>query len=407
MKNGNKLIIEIDGIPMGINPLLVYEYNAKFLVQFLYFKLKNRINCHIVSKNNMEYWIYLTECFEVVNIGAKEFVNCIYFHKREESSPVHRLFSAIKKCECKRNIIYIYLYFPMDFFTDLLQSSYIVACNDDIPIHKATYLEKANSIIVKKNVEWEFIINTDYKKSKALFMNDDIDITCHSHGSPDNILLDNLANNEGSMVYYLGFKNVDIKNVVLPYINIIKVKLKEILPDFIDIINSFCCTEDAGVNLSKLINIKKEEIIITLAYLDYFPNEIIATQIKNSLAAFSIKIILIKINSLQELVHKRKNYDAYLAIVYPFFNHPFGIVMNFINELDLVQKRNFNKLFAKGKKLSEIFEFTEKSIPIAKSRNLYNRKSWCKDISFTSYGDILLGFNFLRLYRDYLYFWLY
>jgi len=403
--NKYELKIEIDGEPIDINPLTTCEYNSKVVGQFLYHRLINNINCSIIQNSNRIYTVVLGNSLSEFGIQSQHFVNALYFHSHSKISPLKGVASMIKDiCIVDSTSFIVELHVTFKYFSEVLQCSYIVACYGDIPIKKAEYREendKYKKIVITPYKEIMpkviFVVNKDCKLSLSLFRNGIVDITCHSHGTLDMLNEEKyVVNEDGQLIYYLKAKDEKIKNIIYQRKKDISIRLHNRLHGIVDEVESFYFVQRSNLRSSLHENLVNEfPKMLTIGYADYYPNEAILNEIVESLVSLNISVKLIKSDTLEDFIRERTKCDVYLGIAFPTFGHPMSYALTFANQLEQFKREQYKKYMLEGDEmgLSDLFQQTTFSIPLAKSRLVYCRKEWCNNIKITPDGTFL-GVNF-------------
>ena len=404
----DELIIEIDGNPLGFNPLNCSDYNGFFLSQFLFFNLKDGVNCDIVTDDYITYNIILYEYLVSKGINSVHYVNTIIYYYNGKGyykcfAPFIRKVKGIPCIEIvNRQAFRIVLWFPFKEFKKILQSRYIIPSTEKcFPVNCGYYklIEVNNNCIKLESREdyfkWsqiKLVNNTNPIVTKYLYENNKVDITCHSNFSPilESLIKANKVTNKGSLLLYIYIKDTVLADIFHLNKKYILENIKINFGQYLDIIDTFFIDEEfySDVIIKPFIKTKNKKYKIL--YSNYFPNKEIANICKEFYLERGIEVELVEVQTLEQYFPIRKIFDMYIGVAYAKFNDYICYCLEYALKLNIEDKKKFVRALVERNffNLHKLLENVNGYIPLALLKNSYYINDKAKDIKVSQFGEI-------------------
>ncbi|MEC5221335.1 ABC transporter substrate-binding protein [Bacillus atrophaeus] len=400
------LKIEIDSLPIQLNPLITSDYTSKFISSIMYESLRHGYNCRMTHQQHQVYTVKLHPHY----IGdAEKLIHTITFHLiKENQSPHLTSFLCIKnaipfvkglmpleelglKVMNKREFE-VTLDEPFEAFQTVLQSSFLIPSeqNGDAVANGPYRLihKDEKGLEFERNPEYQitpadqntirsihFVFNDNLTKSIELYENNKIDVTCHTqfhHTNMDYRTYIDFKESSLPMLFTLKVKD----GMLLRFIknNLNKQQLAQDLRHIV-------IPTDSLLGVSSNIREKHEEIEIVskepvrIVYADYYPNGEIMEKVADIVKQSGIDVVIHKVSTFHEYYHLDKRiFDIELHLFLPNYLHYMSYLKYFIHDIPEKKVKMDIFEFAKHKKKEELyglFENTTQYYPICFGKSLY------------------------------------
>ncbi|WP_194748111.1 periplasmic substrate-binding domain-containing protein [Staphylococcus chromogenes] len=359
MKNLN---IEIDSMPLDLNPLTTLDYCGRYISYLLFEPLKSKANCKI--KANCTHDIYeinihqdYEKCFSSYDI-----LNCLLFHlNNKNKSPFFKHLIYIKNaylynkgyCDLEKLGISCTSKYSLEIelersyigFEKVLQAPFIVPLNSlNKPVIKKEFLITNNQIKVEdfsssyQNIC--FVLNDEINESINLYNKGIIDITCHTQFHHQNF---NIVNSEelihikSDLLFLLEINDSNLKNFIQNF---------WFPPDWNNLVvrptNTFIGLKTENIDKKNIKIDKIEKCRLTIAYSDFYPNNIIVDFLKKDLEKLGFSMEVYKFSDFNYFTQmNKKEFDIILRITFPQFESELAHISNFIWDIKEKETRNY------------------------------------------------------------------
>lgn len=331
-------IIKIDHLPLTDNIFTSNDYISNFIYSavsdtlFKYDKdYKIRYNaCNKYLKEKNKYTFFIREDLYYYNgdkVTAKDYYNS-FTYILNNTCYARFLLDTIKKIEVEDNKLIFYLkyedrflldkltYYSFTPFKDGLTSGTYYICKKDKKSITIKFNKYYRTIRKIKTIKYE--LSNDYEKDIIEFNNNKINMTNTTTFPLDKIHKEKVHIENSNLIMTIKFnyeffhkKYKKIRNIINNVID--RKKIIKTLKNIHNVNNTFEVKEEnyqqQNISNQKRINLK-------MGYTDYYPNFIIAKEIKQQLKKHNIHIELLP----YELCSTNE-YDMYLDIEYSPFNY--------------------------------------------------------------------------------------
>ncbi|MDA1476984.1 ABC transporter substrate-binding protein [Bacillus changyiensis] len=399
------LRIEIDSLPIDLNPLTTCDYTSKYISSVMYEPLRNGYNSRINHQNNQDYTIQLHPNY----LGnAYQLANTIQFHlKRENQSPHVTSFLSVKHAIpfVKKQLSFdeigirvkddreleVVLDEPFEGFLSILQSSFFIPSEQNgQPVANGPYqltCQHETGLHFERNPRYQmtpadkntihsidFVLNKNLSKSIDLYKTNHIDITCHTQFHHDNMEYQSYKDfKESSLPMLFTLKIKDDQLLTFIKSNLNKNKMAEKLRDIIIPTDSLLGIYQADHSYEEAKLVREESVRMT--YADYYPNGEIIQEMISLLDNSGVKTDIHKVSSFYDYYHLDKSaFDIELHLFLPTYLHYTSYAKYFIHDLpDKESKIKVVESIKKRKKkeLYATFENTKQYYPICFGKSLF------------------------------------
>ncbi len=397
------MIFEIDDYPIDLNPYNISDFNSKMINQVVNLYLRDGINCYIKYYPENKCRIFLID-----NMFTLEHIKEAIILSSKKSK-FKFLFEFIKKknellnIKITNNYLEIETYYHVPFLKEILQAVFVPI---KINIDYIKYY-KQRDILCLYNKE-KFFVNKSNDLSVKLLKEKKITYSCFSHPNYKvsfNKYIEgyDYVEDLGSFLYCLNVKDKKIKDFLI----YCRLKIQESIPDYVKLFlepaNSLILNSKTSKNIydKNKLDINEIEINvdqmpdntyrkeITVAYCDFNPNKEIIEIVLDLLQTYGIKCNLKIYDDFRSYNHEYNKFDISLVILFPIFEHKYGISMLLINDLNLERKKNIKRSIIEND--YNLFENqlkdTEHIVPFFQSKNVYMKKKHAKFLD--EYGRII------------------
>ncbi len=393
---------EIDDYPLSIDPFISTDFNFKIISDFLYYRLRDEINCKIVNLDKNIIEIRLFDYFLERNIYSENFVKCFHRHIHEKTPYFKYLIFIEKVVVVSQDAFRLYTRTSLDFFKEVFQSHFIIPVTFlGKPIKKGEFIKKQDGFkIISEDKTYNFLVNKSCENTIGFLKEGNLDLTAFSH--PNELLLTDCSNNSylfdryklesvrGSLVYYLKFFNQQFGE----YFEEIRKLLHEEIKNnpFLIPVSDFLGSESKN-RIIKTPN-KRSSVLGTLkiGYSNYFPNKKIAVALqKVLLKRYAVSSVIVEFDNLQLLIENMNNVDIVLSITFPVIDNLNILLLDILPDVSSELQKQILKDFQLGNftKIASYTSFTRSMLPIFCSQYYYFKKLE-RRIEVSSFGEIII-----------------
>ncbi|MFF2908941.1 hypothetical protein [Paenibacillus sp. NPDC057934] len=407
----NQITIEIDSLPTSLNPLITTDYTSRYICSAIYEGLRNNYNCSIVTNDFINFVVKISQNY----LGnAFELFDGLMFHLNSENKSVfaRQLFSVknamsyYKGESSEDNVgiviidadtLLIKLSYPCEFFISVLESNYIIPIRDEKPIETGPYKlsgQTSETIELTRNNFYcsdnlrpihtiVFKLNNKIENSLYLFENGLVDITCHTQFLHTNMYLakSNIYNEVySSLMYTLYINDSDLKEIIRSELDRSKIsnQIREIVTPLYTLTGSLDYKlEHNDITVRPDMNNMNKEI--TVAYADFYPNNLIVNSITTLLEDLGFKVSLTIFSDFGDYMKiDVRKFDVSLHLSFPLYLHGSSYVKAFI--LDIAQDSKRQETITalnEGNvlKLNQLLQSTEHYVPLFLGKSIYLSKT--------------------------------
>lgn len=419
-KEVNRVYVEIDSMPISLNPLLANDYISKFILSAMYEPLTKGKNCSIQKLDDLTYIIEIHQDF----LGdSLLFLKTIQFHLNEENySPyfkelicIKNALAVYKKCLSPDQIgvsiinnktFKVTLEYKIDYFVELIQSIFLVPVNTTTLTENGPYKlfsHEANRIVLMRNMEYfnfvdslvaevHFILNTNINNSLSLYEMGEIDITCNTQFSHENTDLKNFEDfceSELNLYFLLKVKNRSLLEFIykeFPREKIAK-QLEGVVTPLYNLLDFHAGMGDIISTVTDF-DMPLEGEKLNLSFANFYPNNLIIKEIESLLTQKDISFVRRSFKDFESFLSTKENPDIELSLVMPTYAHYSSLIKTFIYDYsidlqkEIIEAMNNNEL----QKLTRLLCMTQHYIPLLKGKSMYLKEPSLKEFHMNELG---------------------
>ena len=416
----NRVYVEIDSMPISLNPLLANDYISKFILSAMYEPLIKDKNCSIQKLDDLTYIIEIHQDF----LGdSLLFLKTIQFHLNKENSSPY-----FKELICFKNALAVYkkqlspdqigvsivnhktfkvtLEYKIDYLVELIQSIFLAPVNTTTLTENGPYKlfsHEPNHIVLIRNMDYfnfvdslvaevHFILNTNINNSLSLYEIGEIDITCNTQFSHKNTHLmhfEDFCQSELNLFFLLKVKNRSLLEFIykeFPREKIAK-QLEGVVTPLYNLLDFQSDTGNIKGNVKDFDMLLAEEKL-NISFANFYPNNLIIKEIEWLLTKKDISFVRCSFEDFESFLSTKENPDIELSLVMPTYVHYSSLIKTFIYDYsielqkEIIDAMNNNKL----QKLAYLLCKTQHYIPLFKGKSMYLKEPSLKGFHMNELG---------------------